>query len=638
MNATTAGPLPSSPESAHPLRAGLALAALGVVYGDIGTSPLYALKECFNPEHGVPLTPESVLGILSLVFWALMLVVTLKYVLFVLRADHDGEGGIMALQALARHAVGGVQAHPALVLAITVLGLTGTAMFYGDSLITPAISVLSAVEGLEVATPVFKAYVIPLTLVILVGLFAVQRFGTGVVGKVFGPVMVIWFGVLSVLGVQQIARHPEVLAALNPVYAIQFLTLYHAQSLAVLGSVFLAVTGGEALYADMGHFGARAIRFAWFFVALPGLVLNYFGQGALVLAEPAAIDNPFFRMVPAWGVLPMVVLAAAATVIASQAVISGAFSLTAQAMRMGYLPRLRIVQTSGQAMGQIYLPAINWILMGGVLLLVLGFKSSSALSSAYGIAVAVTMVTTTLLAAVVAVRLWRWNLWLVVPGVGVLLVVDATFLVANSLKIADGGWLPLLVAALVLGIFTTWAKGRRLSRAAAVADQMDIKPFVEALSYSPPHRVRGTAVFLTGQSSAVPHALLHNLKHNQVLHEVVVLLSVQVCDTPRVDARERIAAEDLGHGFWRVTARHGFMERPDVPELMKVLSYQKAISAESMSTSYFVSRESLGVSRVVGLNRLQQMIFGWLHRNAGRASDYFELPGNRVVEFGRRAS
>ena len=639
MNATAGAPIGhNSPTSgnANPWRAGLALAALGVVYGDIGTSPLYALKECFNPEHGVPLTQASVLGILSLVFWALMLVVTIKYVLFVLRADHDGEGGIMALQALARHAVGGARAHPALLLLITVLGLTGTAMFYGDSVITPAISVLSAVEGLEVATPVFKPYVIPLTLVILIGLFAVQRFGTGLVGKVFGPVMVLWFGLLALLGVQQIARHPEVLMAINPAYALAFLSEHRTHALAVLGSVFLAVTGGEALYADMGHFGAKAIRLAWFFVALPGLVLNYFGQGALVLAEPAAIDNPFFRMVPAWGVVPMVVLAAAATVIASQAVISGAFSLTAQAMRMGYLPRLRIVQTSGDAMGQIYLPAINWILMGAVLLLVLGFKSSSALSSAYGIAVSVTMVTTTLLAAIVARRLWRWNLGLIVLGVGALLMVDATFFVANSLKIADGGWLPLLIAVLVLGVFTTWAKGRRLNREAAAADQMELEPFLEALSYSPPHRVHGTAVFLTSQTGAVPHALLHNLKHNQVLHETVVLLAVQSCDTPRVEPGERIEAHDLGHGFWRVTARHGFMERPDVPEFMKLLSYQKAVSAESMSTSYFTSRESLGTMRVRGLNRLQEIVFGWLHRNAGRASDYFELPGNRVVEMGRR--
>jgi KUP system potassium uptake protein len=635
MNAMTPT-LPQTPPH-EGFKAGLMLAALGVVYGDIGTSPLYALKECFNPEHHVALTPDAVLGILSLVFWALMLVVTVKYVMFVLRADHDGEGGIMALQALARHAVGGPSAQPWLLRSLATLGLVGTAMFYGDSLITPAISVLSAVEGLEVATPVFKPYVIPFTVGILVVLFMAQRLGTGLVGRVFGPVMVLWFLILAVLGLQQIVRAPQVLAALNPAWAVRFLMDHAGQSLAVLGSVFLAVTGGEALYADMGHFGARPIRMAWFFIALPGLVLNYFGQGALVLADPAAIDNPFFRLVPEWGVVPMVVLSAVATVIASQAVISGAFSLTVQAMRMGYLPRLRVVQTSGQSMGQVYLPAINWLLMSGVLALVMGFRSSSALSSAYGIAVSVTMVTTTLLAGIVAIKLWRWNRWLVALAFGAILVVDMTFLTANSLKIADGGWLPLLVAALVLVVFTTWAKGRRLSQEAAAENSLELAPFLDALATSMPHRVRGTAVFLTSRPESVPHALLHNLKHNQVLHEHVILLKVQPCDTPRVDARERISATPLGHGFWQVTARHGFMEPADVPEFIRVLSYQRAIPAEAMTTSYFTSRESVGRSRMAAMGQLRQLLFTWLHRNAGRASDYFELPENRVVEFGRRA-
>lgn len=640
MSALTLEPHLSSQDAALPksAQAALMLAALGVVYGDIGTSPLYALKECFNPEHGIPISHDTVLGILSLVFWALMLVVTLKYVVFVLRADHDGEGGILALQALAKHAVGQTQTRHWMLTAIGGLGLLGASMFYGDSLITPAISVLSAVEGLEVATPVFKTYVIPITMVILVGLFMVQKYGTGLVGRVFGPVMVIWFLLLGFLGVRQIMAAPQVLAALNPVWALQFLVQYHAHALAVLGSVFLAVTGGEALYADMGHFGARAIRRAWFFIALPGLVLNYFGQGALVLANPAAIDNPFFRLVPDWAVVPMVVLAAAATVIASQAVISGAFSLTAQAMRMGYLPRLQIVQTSGQAMGQIYLPSINWLLMAGVLMLVLGFKSSSALSSAYGIAVSITMVTTTLLAAVVALLLWRWNKLLMVFGIGALLVIDFTFVFANSLKIADGGWLPLVVAAIVLLVFTTWAKGRALSQQAAADDRIELLPFAESLAASMPHRVRGTAVFLSSQPDAVPQALLHNLKHNQVLHEHVVLLSMESCDTPRVDARHRITSESLGHGLWRVTARYGFMERPDVPEMMKIFSYQRAVPVEAMSTSYFTSRESIGGNRLKGMGRLRWLIFSWLHRNAGRASDYFSLPSNRLVELGRRAA
>jgi KUP system potassium uptake protein len=614
----------------------LALAALGVVYGDIGTSPLYALRECLSPAHGVALAPAAVLGLLSLIFWSLTLVVTVKYVLFVLRADYDGEGGILALQALARHAV--VESHGArwLLALVAAMGLTGAAMFYGDSLITPAISVLSAVEGLEVATPVFSPYVIPLTLAVLAVLFLVQRFGTGAVGQVFGPVMLLWFGTLAVLGVQHIASTPRVLLALEPAWAVRFLADHPAQSLAVLGSVFLAVTGGEALYADMGHFGARAIRQAWFFVALPALVLNYFGQGALVLGDPTAIDNPFYRLVPAWGVVPMVVLAAAATIIASQAVISGAFSLTAQAIRMGYLPRLRIVQTSGEAMGQIYMPVVNWSVAIGVAALVLGFRNSSALGAAYGIAVSFTMVTTTVLAAMVASRLWQWNRWAVAAGTCVFLGVDLLFLFANSLKIADGGWFPLAVALLVMALFTTWSRGRGLVQQIAAQERVELAPFLQAIRRDPPHRVRGTAVFLTSDPDAVPHALLHNIKHNQVLHQRVVVLRVQGSDVPRVDPAHRIDAEDLGDGFWKVTARHGFMETPDVPEFMKLLSYQRGIPAESMTTSYFVSRETVGTGALKSMTRARQAVFAWLHRNSSRASDYFRLPPNRVVEFGRR--
>jgi KUP system potassium uptake protein len=639
MNALTLPPHAGAADDPKSLAKGaLTIAALGVVYGDIGTSPLYALKECFNPAHGVPLTHASVLGILSMIFWSLMIVVTLKYVVFILRADYDGEGGILALQALAKHAAGGAAAGPLVIGSIGALGLVGAAMFYGDSLITPAISVLSAVEGLEVATPLFKQFVIPITLGILIGLYLVQKFGTGTVGKVFGPVMVVWFVTLGGLGIVHIVHVPAVLYALNPTRALDFFEAHPAQSMAVLGSVFLAVTGGEALYADMGHFGATAIRRAWFFVALPGLVLNYFGQGALVLQDPTAIDNPFYRMVADWAVLPMVVLASTATVIASQAVISGAFSLTAQAMRMGYLPRLRIVQTSGEAMGQIYLPVVNWVSLGGVILLVVGFGSATALSSAYGIAVSVTMVTTTLLAIVVALRLWRWPLlWVALIG-GIFLAVDLLFLTANSRKIADGGWLPLLVAALVLLVFTTWARGRAAISRAAMADRVDLQAFIDALQASPPHRVSGTAVFLSSAPDAVPHALLHNLKHNQVLHEHVIVLQVQACDTPRVSAADRIHAEQLPLGFWRVTARHGFMEASDVPEFIRIFSYQKAVPAETMKVSYFTSRESVGTGRIAGMSWWTQGLFRWLHRNAGRASDYFHLPGNRVVEFGRRAA
>ncbi len=615
---------------------GLVMAALGVVFGDIGTSPLYAFKETLNPDHGVAFSPDAVLGLLSLIFWGLMFVVTLKYVVFVLRADHDGEGGILALQALARNAVAGTRTRPWVWTMISALGLLGAAMFYGDSLITPAISVLSAVEGLEVQAHGLKPFVIPVTVVILVGLFAVQRQGTGAVGKVFGPVMLLWFLVLGLAGLWQMLQQPQVLAALDPRRAAEFLLTHRAQSLAVLGAVFLAFTGGEALYADMGHFGARPIRLAWMFVALPGLVLNYFGQGALVLADPAAVDNPFFRMFPAWGVLPMVLLAAMATVIASQAVISGAFSLSAQAMRMGYLPRMRVVQTSGEAIGQIYVPPVNWLLMVGVLALVLGFRSSSALSAAYGIAVSITMVSTTLLAGVVAFKLWHWNRVEVVLGVLAFAAVDLGFVLANSLKIHEGGWLTLAVAAFALLIFTTWAKGRRLGLAAAAAQRVALEPFVESLARSMPHRVRGTAVFLNPDIDSVPHALLHNLKHNQVLHEQVILLRVEACDTPRIDARERIEARFVGHGIWAVTARHGFMERADVPEFIRIVAYQKALAIESMSTSYFVSRATLGDKPLSGMNPLRRALFAWMQRNAGRASDYFNIPGNSLVELGQR--
>jgi len=614
----------------------LLIAALGVVFGDIGTSPLYAFKETLNPAHGVALTPQAVLGLLSLIFWGLTFVVTLKYVVFVLRADHDGEGGILALQALARKAVGEDGTRPWVWRSLGALGLVGAAMFYGDSLITPAISVLSAVEGLEVQAPALQTYVIPVTMAILVGLFAVQRKGTGVVGKVFGPVMLLWFLVLALAGLWHVSQQPQILAALDPRHAVNFLLTHRPQALAVLGAVFLAFTGGEALYADMGHFGARPIRLAWLFIALPSLVLNYFGQGALVLANPEAVDNPFFRMYPPWAVLPMVVLAAMATVIASQAVISGAFSLTAQAMRMGYLPRMLVVQTSGDAIGQIYVPAINWMLMVGVLLLVLGFRSSDALSAAYGIAVSITMVTTTLLAGVVAYRLWRWNKLAVGLGVLAFAVVDLTFVLANSLKIFEGGWLTLAVAGVVMLLFTTWAKGRRLGLAAAAADSLPIGIFAESLAGHMPHRVRGTAVFLNSDAQSVPHALLHNLKHNQVLHDVVVVLRVLACDVPRVDGRQRLEAHTVGHGIWVATARHGFMERPNVPEFIRILAYQKGLDCASMSTSYFVSRASLSGKHTLGMSVLRSALFGWLQRNAGRASDYFELPENRLVEMGQR--
>jgi KUP system potassium uptake protein len=636
MTSTRSGTAAAAAGPHAGLRPAVTVAALGVVFGDIGTSVLYAFKETLNPEHGVPLSPDTVLGVLSLIFWGLMVVVTLKYVVFVLRADYDGEGGILALQALARRALPVQATHPRLWGLLGFLGLVGAAMFYGDCVITPAVSVLSAVEGLQVQAPRLEKFVVPLTIGILIGLFAVQRTGTARVGRVFGPVMVLWFGVLAASGLWHIVLQPQVLAALDPRHALGFLWSHQLQALSVLGAVFLAFTGGEALYADMGHFGAGPIRRAWLFIALPALVLNYFGQGALVLADPAAIDNPFFRLFPQWAVIPMVVLAAMATVIASQAVLSGAFSLTAQAIRMGYLPRMRVVQTSDSAIGQVYLPAVNWILMVGVLLLVVGFGSSSALSAAYGIAVSITMVTTTLLAGVVAFGLWHWNRVAVVAGVVVFACIDLAFVAANSLKIHDGGWLTLAIAAAVMAVFSTWAKGRRIGLALIEAEQIPLAPFVESLAAHVPHRVPGTAVFLHNSSESVPYALLHNLKHNHVLHEQVVIMVVRARPVPRVDARDRIVARRLDLGIWTVVVRHGFMETPDVPEFVRILAYQEGLACESMSTSYFISRASLVTGDLPDMSRPRQALFGWLQRNAGRASDHFRLPGNRVVEMGQR--
>ncbi|MCZ2496229.1 potassium transporter Kup [Xylophilus sp. Kf1] len=631
----------SSPGTRAPGTSALTLAALGVVFGDIGTSPLYAFKECLSPDHGVVLDRGAVLGLLSLVFWGLMLVVTLKYVVFVLRADQDGEGGILALQGLARHAIqiGKTPGRPWMMRLISVLGLVGAAMFYGDSLITPAISVLSAVEGLEVAAPRLERWVVPITLAVLIALFMVQRVGTASVGRVFGPVMVLWFSVLALSGVAQIVAHPQVLVALDPRWAIGFFGSHGPQALGILGAVFLAFTGGEALYADMGHFGARPIRLAWSLIALPALTLNYFGQGALVLHDATAMANPFFHMFPDWATIPMVILAACATVIASQAVISGAFSLTAHAMRMGYLPRMRIVQTSHDAIGQIYLPGVNWVLMAGVLALVLAFRSSGALAAAYGIAVSMTMLATTLLTGIVAWRLWRWPGVAVAVGVALFAFVDLVFIAANSVKIHDGGWLTLVVAAVAIFVFVTWSRGRRISEAAAAEERLPLAPFIDGLGeYGMPHRVRGTAVFLTSDALSVPHALLHNLKHNQVLHERVVVMEVRTSPVPRVDAGNRMTSHALGHGVWRVTARHGFMETPDVPEFLKLLAYREGLQIESMATSYFTSRASVGTGKLAGLGSLRKAVFAWMQRNAARAPDYFGLPGNRLIEIGRRAT
>ncbi len=633
----------------HAATPALMLAALGVVYGDIGTSPLYALKESFNPAHGVVLNTASILGILSLIVWTLTGVVTLKYIVLILRADFAGEGGILALQALARRALGAQSAasvpHKAsswgqkiLLVAVGAAGLLGATMFYGDALITPAISVLSAIEGLEIATPAFKPYVVFITSAIIVALFAVQRLGTAKVGAIFGPVMLGWFGVLGFLGVQHILAQPQVLLALNPWYAAAYVIANPSVSFVVLGSVFLAVTGAEALYADMGHFGVKSVRRAWLFVAMPGLILNYFGQGALLMVDPTALENPLFRMVPAWGVIPMVVLAAVATVIASQATISGAFSMTVQATALGYLPRLKTVQTSSVSRGQIYMPGVNWLMLAGVLVLVFGFGSSSNLSAAYGIAISITMLCTTLLFAVVAWRLWQWPVWAVVPLVACMLVVDAVFVISNGAKIMQGGWLPVVVAGVLITVMATWARALRV-RARTVADAgIELADFVKSLSNHMPHRVLGNAVFLTSNPDLVPHALLHNLKHNQVLHERVIVLQIVASDLPRVDPAERLVVNQLIENFWVVRAYTGFMERTDVRDVIKLFGYQQGIDATDMRTTYFLSRSSASKRKIPGFWPGQRTLFSLIQHNASRVADFYQLPDNRTVEFGRTAS
>ncbi len=642
LGAQSAGSSQTATEPTGASRAALTIAALGVVYGDIGTSPLYALKESFNPAHGVVLNTASVLGILSLIVWTLTLVVTLKYIVLVLRAEYAGEGGILALQALARRALAndskGGKAPPmqrALMGGVLFVGLLGATMFYGDAFITPAISVLSAIEGIEVATPTFKPYVVPITLAIIVALFSVQRFGTAKVGRLFGPVMIVWFSVLGFLGIVQIAAQPQVLQAANPLWAAQYVLQNPGISFAVLGSVFLAVTGAEALYADMGHFGVKSVRRAWLFFAMPGLLLNYFGQGALLLADPSALENPFFRMVPAWAVIPMVVLAAMATVIASQATISGAYSMTVQAISLGYLPRMKTVQTSGDARGQVYMPGINWAMLVGVLLLVVGFGSSSNLSAAYGIAISVTMLCTTLLITVVALRLWHWPAWLVIPVTALMLVIDSVFVLSNGAKILQGGWLSISIALVLMVVMGTWARAVRMRERNLHQSGLTLQDFVPSLLAHAPHRVQGTAVFLTSSPDLVPHALLHNLKHNQVLHERVIVLHMVASDLPRVAPGQRLQVVTLASNFWVVSAYSGFMERPSVHDAIKLFGYQNGIDVTDMSTTYFLSRSSAPKRGLQGFWPGQRMLFSLMQRNANRAADFYQLPDNRTVEFGR---
>ncbi|CAM3240179.1 potassium transporter Kup [Corallococcus sp. ZKHCc1 1396] len=609
----------------------LALGAVGIVYGDIGTSPLYALRECFSGTHGVPPTPANVLGVLSLIVWSLIIVVSVKYLLFVMRADNRGEGGILALMALAMQRPRG-QSHRARPVLIT-LGLFGAALIYGDGVITPAISVLSAVEGLSVATPVFKPYVIPISLVILAFLFLVQRKGTAGIGTVFGPLMCVWFLVLAVLGVKELVHNPAVLWSLSPAHGVTFFMDNGVHGFLVLGAVILVVTGGEALYADMGHFGAGPIRRAWFMLVLPALLLNYLGQGALLLRNAEAARNPFFLLAPDWALYPLVALSTAAAVIASQALISGSFSTTRQAMQLGYCPRMEVVHTSAEEMGQIYLPGLNTALLVGVVALVLGFGSSGRLAAAYGIAVTTTMCITTVLAYVVARERWGVRRAVALPIAGVFMLVDLAFFGANATKIADGGWFPLLLAVCVFTLMTTWKRGRDILAAKLRAASISLKDLLGSFGDHPPVRVPGTAIFMTGNPEGTPPALLHNLKHNKVLHEQVVLLTIIPEEIPHVAGVERVEVEPLEQGFVRVVARYGFMENPSIPDVLKRCR-EKGLQFQLMGTSFFLGRETLIPTKKRAMAGWREALFSWMSRNARSATAYFRIPPNRVVELG----
>ncbi len=622
--------VPGAPEPTKRI-ATLALGALGIVYGDIGTSPLYALRECFSGPHRVEPTHDNVLGVLSLVFWALIIVVSVKYLVFVMRADNRGEGGILALMALAMQRKRGeeVKVRPVVV----TLGVFGAALLYGDGLITPAISVLSAVEGLSVATPFFEPYVQPLTIIILMGLFLIQRHGTAGIGAIFGPFMLVWFLALAVLGVKELVNYPAVLWAVSPMQAVRFFLQNQGHGFLVLGGVFLVVTGGEALYADMGHFGWRPIRWAWFVLVLPALMLNYMGQGALLLRDPSKASNPFFYLAPTWALYPLVVLATGATVIASQALISGAFSLTQQAIQLGYTPRLEVVHTSAEERGQIYLPGVNLALLVGIILLVLGFKSSSNLAAAYGISVTTTMTITTVLAYVVARERWNVSRAVALPVAGLFLLVDVAFWGANAVKIAAGGWFPLTMALCVFTLMTTWKRGRDILSNRLRGSTLPLKQLLESFGDHPPVRVPGTAIFMTGNPEGTPPALLHNLKHNKVLHEQVMLLTIASEEVPHVPPEERVEVIKLEEGFVRVIARYGFMENPSIPDILK-RGREKGLQFNLMGTSFFLGRETLIPSKKPGMAMWREALFAWMSRNARSATAYFRIPPNRVVELG----
>jgi KUP system potassium uptake protein len=608
----------------------MSVGALGVVYGDIGTSVLYAMRECFAGTHPIAPTAGNVLGVLSLIFWALIVVVTIKYLIFVLRADNRGEGGILALMSLVRS---GRESALRSRWFIGAIGIFGAALLYGDGVITPAISVLSAVEGLSLVAPVFETIVLPATILILFGLFLFQKRGTGRVGAVFGPVTLLWFATLAVLGIMHVWREPRVFGALNPLHAVDFFARNRWSGFITLGTVFLVVTGGEALYADLGHFGKRPIRVAWFAIVLPALILNYFGQGALLLREPTAAPNLFYKMAPSWALIPLVLLATAATVIASQAVISGVFSLTRQAVQLGYAPRLEISHTSAREIGQIYIPTVNWALCFGCIALVVGFGNSSNLAAAYGVAVTTTMVITTVLLFTVERELWGWSLAGSIAFTVFFLTIDFAFFGANMVKVTHGGWFPLLVAGAIFTVMTTWRRGRRILadriREEAFADE----DFVSSIMRKSPPRVSGTAVFMDRTVDGIPLALLHNLKHNKVLHERVVLLTIVTEEIPYVADEEQVYVKDLGLGIYRIVARHGFMEYADVPEMLASLDLP-GVSFDPDHTTFFLGRETLLATERPGMAIWRERLFSWMNRNAQGAALFFRLPPNRVVEVG----
>jgi KUP system potassium uptake protein len=610
--------------------AALTLSAVGIVYGDIGTSPLYTLKTIFDPTHGLALTTPNLLGIVSLIFWGLTMIVSLKYVTLVLRADNRGEGGIMALMALALNSVARTSRwHYVLML----LGVFGATMFYGDSVITPAISVLGAIEGLEVATPGLEQWVVPLTIVVLVILYSVQRHGTAGIGRFFGPVMVVWFAVLAVMGIINIAAAPVILQALNPLHAFEFMLRERMIAFIALGAVVLAFTGAEALYADMGHFGKKPIRFAWFMVVFPALALNYLGQGGLLITHPEALENPFFRQLGSWSVLPLVLLSTMATVIASQATISGTFSMTKQAIALGLLPRMRVMHTSESEIGQIYIPAVNWLQLAVVLGAVVGFGSSDKLAGAYGIAVTATMSATTFLTFFVIRYRWHLPLWVCLGATGFFMIMDVMLFSASTLKLLHGGWFPLLLGAILLTVMLTWKRGRELVFENLEKHAIPLDDFLQSLFVGPPTRVAGTAIFLRGETDGVPHALLHNLLHNKVLHERVVFLTVHIREEPYVPESEQVEVIALGHNCFQLNVSYGFKDEADIPDILRLCAAQ-ALEFEMMETSFFIARQTVISVPGSGMMPWREHLFVLMQRNARTAADYYQIPANRVIELG----